>query len=154
MSGSVIIILSFYKQSDKWERHHILTQNLEAFGLWFISLIKCSSFTFSSDVRFILTLTHTHTWYLPIKYELIHSHGYAPLLMGFFSSILLTPSLDGLNGTRQPNTLVRKIFDIRRPSRTRLWYYCWIIKVSGDHHTGFLEPTTQVREILYINPKF
>jgi len=45
-------------QSYKWEKHHNLTQNLNALGYWVISLRKCSTFTFSSDVRYI-----THTWY-------------------------------------------------------------------------------------------
>jgi len=41
------------------ERHHILTQNPKTLDLWIISLIKCSTYIFSSDVRHI-----THTWYM------------------------------------------------------------------------------------------
>ncbi|RHN52334.1 hypothetical protein MtrunA17_Chr6g0479381 [Medicago truncatula] len=44
------------EQSHKQERHHTLTQNLKAVGLWVLLLITCSTFTILSDVGHI---THT-----------------------------------------------------------------------------------------------
>jgi len=45
------------EQPHKQERRHTLTQNLKAMGLW-VLLIRCSTFTFLSDVGHI---THTCT---------------------------------------------------------------------------------------------
>jgi len=42
----------------KQERHHTLTQNLKAMGLWVLLLIRCSTFTLLSYVGHI---THTCT---------------------------------------------------------------------------------------------
>jgi len=44
------------EQPHKQERHHTLTQNLKAMGLWVLLLIRCSTFTLLTDVRHI---THT-----------------------------------------------------------------------------------------------
>ncbi|RHN58637.1 hypothetical protein MtrunA17_Chr4g0004501 [Medicago truncatula] len=46
------------EQPHKQERHHTLTQNLKAVGLWVLLLIRCSTFTLSSDAGHI---THTCT---------------------------------------------------------------------------------------------
>jgi len=46
------------EQPHKQERRHALTQNFNAIGLWVILLIRCSTFTFLSDVGHI---THTCT---------------------------------------------------------------------------------------------
>ena len=46
------------EQPHKQERRHTLTQNLKAMGLWVLLLIRCSTFTFLSDVGHI---THTDT---------------------------------------------------------------------------------------------
>jgi len=50
------------EQPHKQERHHTLTQNLKAMGLWVLLLIRCSAFTFLSDVGHI---THTCTQHSP-----------------------------------------------------------------------------------------
>ena len=44
------------EQPHKQERHHTLTQNLKAMGLWVLLLIRRSTFTILSDVGHI---THT-----------------------------------------------------------------------------------------------
>ena len=41
------------EQPHKQERHHTLTQNLKAMGLWVLLLIRCSTFTILSDVGHI-----------------------------------------------------------------------------------------------------
>ena len=50
------------KQLHKWERRHTLTQNFKTMGLWVLFLIRCSTFTFLSDVGHI---THTCTHNTP-----------------------------------------------------------------------------------------
>jgi len=50
------------EQSNKRERHHTLTQNLKVMSLWVLLLIRCSTFTYLSDVGHI---THTCTQHSP-----------------------------------------------------------------------------------------
>jgi len=57
-------------QPHKWERCHTLTQNLEGIGLWVLSIIECSTFTFPSNVGH--NYSHLHTT-LPFKCEPINS---------------------------------------------------------------------------------
>jgi len=48
--------------NNQWKRHHSLTQNFKAMGLWVLLLIRCSTFAFLSDVGHI---THTCTQHSP-----------------------------------------------------------------------------------------
>ena len=81
------------EQPHKQERHHTLTQNLKAMGLWVILLIRCSTFTFLSDVGHI---THTCTQHSPssVSPSIHHdlpSSGISYLLV---SSLLVSPQTD------------------------------------------------------------
>jgi len=53
------------EQSHKNERRHTLTQNLMTIGLWVLSLIRCSTFTFLSDVEHN---SHLHTTILGLYF--------------------------------------------------------------------------------------
>jgi len=46
------------EQPHKQERDYTFTQNLKAMRLWVILLIRCLTFTFVSDLRYV---THTCT---------------------------------------------------------------------------------------------
>jgi len=52
------------EQPHKQKRHHTLTQNLKAMCVWVLLLIRCSAFTFLSDVGHI---THTCTQHSPLS---------------------------------------------------------------------------------------
>jgi len=120
------------EQSYKWERHHTLTQNLKAMGLWVLILIRCLTFTFLSD-------SHLHTT-LPLKCESINSLC-SPfkqklllaciVVVGFFANgpTLLVPSLpaqtDWLprsypSSNRGSNTIVGSLEELGGMSTPRL----------------------------------
>jgi len=103
------------QQPYKWERYHTLTQNIKAMSLWVLSLIKCSTSTFLSDVGHIThTCTqqsHPQVWVhqfimLTPQAELFHPHTLILVL-------LLSPP------TTEPaawTPLVRRTFDTRSRS--------------------------------------
>jgi len=49
------------EQPHKQERHHTLTQNLKTMSLWVLLLIRCSTFTFLSDVGHIIYTCTQHS---------------------------------------------------------------------------------------------
>jgi hypothetical protein len=55
------------EQLHKWYGHYILTQNRKTLSLWAISLIKCSTFTFLSNMR----LNSPHTCHNKITWKKI-----------------------------------------------------------------------------------
>lgn len=115
LGGPRIITLDF-RSNHTSDKYQILIKNIKALGLWIFSLIKCSIFTFPSSVGLIITLD------IPIisPSSAMPFMGILPLKWKLFHPYLFASSLDGFSETRYLDTLVRKTFDTRSPSRTRL----------------------------------
>ena len=127
------------EQPHKQERHHTLTQNLKAMGLWVLLLIRCSTFTLLSDVGHI---THTCTQqHSPssVSPSIHHATPQAKALTLHVSLLLVSPQTDW-------DCLYRRCCFLRKRTgclsrtlcQTGLWYHCWDTEgSSGDHpHRG------------------
>ena len=130
------------EQPHKRERRHTFTQNLKAMSLWVILVIRCSTFTFLSDVRHI---THTCTQqHSPFKRKLL-------LLV---SSLLISPQTDR-------HYLYCRCYFLRKQTgclgrtlrRTGLGYHCWVMRGAWGFAHVEAKTTTQARETPHSYPK-
>ena len=132
------------------------TLNLKALGLWVFFLICCSTFSFLLNMRLRLKLG-----YLTISlssespsFTLVHS----PSCRSIFSN---TSTFTHLNGTRLPETAIRKTFDTGsnctrpKPQTIDSDTTCWenprektpkrsqTMRTESNPHKGMTPPSTQ-----------
>jgi len=123
--GSGGLSTSRLEQPHLQERCHTLTQNLKAMGLWILLLIKCSTFTFLSDVGHI---THTCTQHSPPQVW-VHHFIVLPLQAEALTCLYRCCWFlrNGPTLYRCCGFLHKRIGCLDRTLRWMgLWYHCWV----------------------------